>query len=232
MIIIYNLSGLLIGIAGIAVGFLAIVVTGWISAGLLTLGAIWLAFGRARRDPETGIARPAPALFFIPLYLLSIPILLLALLAAIGDVQQGRKALDPRSALLQADQKALDQTKLTGDPDLAGAAYDALKAIARDDKMHVFAAARGPAVLVLVKIPSLKEIGESDRAAMAQALIAALEDRDASRGRQVYLGIRGRLTYGIIRTPAGTKIGSVVSSDPLLEFYGPPAPGGRPSPAG
>jgi hypothetical protein len=224
MIIIYNLSGLIIGLAGLVVGFLVFGLTGWLSAGLLILGVIWLAFGRGRRDPESGLKRPAPSLFFIPLFVLAFPILLLALPTVIFDVQSGRKALDPRSAQFREDERALSQSKLAGDRALALAAYDVLKTSALDDKTHVFASTDGDRVLILAKIPSLKELDESARAVMVKALTTALETHDAVKGRRLFLGVKGQFTYGVVQTPAGSKIGKTVSSDPLLDYYGPPAP--------
>ncbi|SIO38208.1 hypothetical protein SAMN05444166_4250 [Singulisphaera sp. GP187] len=224
MIIIYNLSGLLIGLLGIVVGFLVFAVSGWLSAGLLVLGMIWMALGRGKLNAESGLKTPAPSLFFIPLFALAIPILLLAILAVSADVQRSKKVLDPRSALLDQDEKTLNRTKLTGDSDLALAAYDALKPVALDDKMHVFAVVKDQRTLVLAKIPSLKEIDKSARASMVKALVTALETQEAVKDLPLYLGIKGRFAYGVVHTPAGTTIDSTVSPDPLLGFYGPPVP--------
>ncbi len=54
MILIYNLSGLLLGAAGTVVGIGVAVATGRIGAGLLAMAAVWLAFGWRRTDRTTG----------------------------------------------------------------------------------------------------------------------------------------------------------------------------------
>lgn len=224
MFIIYNVPGLLIGLAGIVAGFLALTVSGWLSVGLTVLGTIWLVFGRGKQNVESGLRSPAPALFFIPLSILAIPILLLAIVAVFGDLQDRRKGLDPRSSQFSQDEKTLNRTKRTGDPDLALTAYDALKKVALDDRMHVFASSQGQRVLVLAKIPSLKEIDKADRTSLTKAVVEALEAQDSTKDLPLYLGIKGRLTYGVVQTPTGTQVGSAVSPDPLLDFYGPPTP--------
>lgn len=226
MIIIYNLSGLLVGAAGILAGVVALAVSGWLSLALFLIGGIWLYFGRSKRDPATGLARPSPSLFFIPLYILAIPVLLLAVLAIFVDTQQSRAPRDPRQARFREDEKALGQSKLTGDRDVALAAYNALKPVALDDDMHVFAAVNDPRVLVLARIPSLKELNDADRAGMVKALATAFETLDATRGRQLFLGIKGRFAYGVVQTPTVQKFGKIVPSEPLLSYYdfpGPPA---------
>jgi hypothetical protein len=68
MILIYNMGGLLIGLAGIGAGFLVFLLSGKLFLGLLTIAVIWLAFGRSKLDRQTGAKRPAPALFFVPLF--------------------------------------------------------------------------------------------------------------------------------------------------------------------
>ena len=222
MVIIYNLSGLLVGLAGMAAGLLLFGVSGWLSAALFGLGAVWLAFGRGKRDPSTGVKRPAPSLFFIPLFIPAIPILLLAPLVVVFDVQRMGKVADPRYAQFRLDEKALNESKVNGDSALAGAVYDALVNEAHDNAAHVYASAKDDRVLVLAKVPTLKEISKAGRGGLLKALGLALGQADASKGRQVYLGIKGRVAYGIVQTPTGLTIDSVVSPDPLLNFYGPP----------
>ena len=69
MIIIYNISGLLIGALGVFLGFLtaaALLLSGsplWFCPGILTIAVIWCALGRAKPNFETGEMRPAHDLF-------------------------------------------------------------------------------------------------------------------------------------------------------------------------
>jgi hypothetical protein len=223
MILVYNLGGLLIGIAGIIAGFFAVLLSGKLFLGLLVIAVIWLAFGRGKLDPQTGAKRPAPALFFVPLFYLAFPVLLLAVPAGLIELQ-GSPPRDQRHALLKADEKALDGTKLTGDLDLAGVAYDAVAGPAHDDRTHVFAATSGDRVLILVKIPTLKELDDSDRKSLLKKVADALQSREAAKGGSLYIGLKGRLAFGAIQTPAGVKVGKLVVPDPLLDFYSTPAP--------
>jgi hypothetical protein len=122
---------------------------------------------------------------------------------------------------LKADERSLDSSRLTGDPELAGAVFDAIKERAHEDRMHVFAKTQDDRVLVLVKIPTLKELDEADRRRVVETLVAFLASHSVSGGHRPFVGIKGRLLFGAIQTPAGTKVGSSVLDAPLLDFYGP-----------
>lgn len=223
MILIYNLSGLIVGAAGVLAAGMVIGLTGRMSVALFVLGLIWVVFGRRKLDHSTGMKRPAPSVFFIPLWFLSIPVFLLAglMMSVDGELAKPGPA-DPRYARFQQDETALDQSKISGDPKLASAAHDALMTVARDDDMRVFASTSDGRVLVLAKIPSLKKISKADRDRMVTVLTDSVEADSALKGPKLYLGIKGRLTYGVVSTPSGKEIGSVVLEAPLYSFYDPP----------
>src|SRR5262245_32739532 len=99
MIIICNLSGLLLAGAGIVAGLFVALLSGWFSLGLLTLAAIWLAGGLWWRnhDLSRGVKRPYPALFFIPLPFLAVPVAFVAvLLFLVIEIGAHTKPADPR----------------------------------------------------------------------------------------------------------------------------------------
>ena len=82
-------------------------------------------------------------------------------------------------------------------------------------------------VLVLVSIENLKKFSDTAR----HALLDAVEEtvRAGSTTRPVYIGVKGKLLFGAIRTPRTTRVGSAVDDDLLLDFFGPTAamPAGR-----
>src|ERR1700676_1985976 len=111
MIIIFNLSGLILAGAGIVAGLVVVMVTGWISPGLLTLAVIWFAGGLWWRNQEVspGVKRPFPALFFIPMPILAVPAACLAVLGfLVAEWGAHAQPADPRVELFRADERMLD----------------------------------------------------------------------------------------------------------------------------
>lgn len=221
MILIFNLPGLLIGAAGVAVGLLAAGATGRLWVGLIVIGWAWLLFGRGRRDPETNLRGTAPSLFFIPLFYLAFPVLLLAIPAMITEGRKGGVQSDTRSTRLNEAESTLNRLKLSGDGNLAGAVFDALEPIARDPGMHVFAAKGQGRALVLVKLPDLKETSDTERVKLLDAAAGVLADREETGDLSPFIGLQGRFVYGAIRTPTGTQVKSTVPESALLDYYGP-----------
>lgn len=110
MIIIYNLSGLIVAGAGIVAGILVLMVTGWLSAGLLTVSLVWSVAGCWWREQERapGVKRPYPALFFIPLPFLSIPVAGLAVLSLMVELSGRGQPADRQAEPLRAGVVAKD----------------------------------------------------------------------------------------------------------------------------
>lgn len=109
MIIIYNLSGLLLAVAGVFVGLLVFLVSGWIGPGLLTIALIWFAGGLWWRNQEIspGVKRPFPAVYFIPLPFLAVPVAGLAVLMFVVDVGARLQPANRRAEVNPADRPAV-----------------------------------------------------------------------------------------------------------------------------
>ncbi|HEV3162815.1 MAG TPA: hypothetical protein VGZ22_02155 [Isosphaeraceae bacterium] len=228
MILVYNLSGLLVGLAGVGVGFLTLMLTGKLALGMVAIGIVWLLFGRGRRDPETEERHPVPSLFFVPLFYLAFPVILLAIPASFVDVKSNERSTDARAVALADAVKALNSTNLSGDPELASALYNAIKDMTADDGMHVYAADTNDRALVLVKLPKLKEIDQANRRRILTKLAETLDTQASTKGHAAYLALKGKLVWGAVRTPRGEKISSAVSDDLLLDYFGPVAPSQAP----
>lgn len=227
MIIIYNISGLLLGAAGAFFGLVVFVLTGWLSAGVLAVAAVWFLGGMAWKlvGVEPGQRRRFPALFFIPLPFAAVPIGLLAFPMMLFEAMARNRPVDPRDNLLSADERVLDSTLVGGDAVLSRAILDSLQEWtveeAGADAYHVFTKRRGDAVLVLVKVPNLKKYEETARTQLLDAITEIVEADPESEGKRVYIGIKGKLTYGAIRLPTGeVKTGTAVDDDKLYAFYG------------
>jgi hypothetical protein len=140
MLIIYNLSGLILAGAGIVAGLFVVMVTGWISPGLLTLAVIWFAGGLWWRHQEVspGVKRPFPALFFIPLPILAIPAASLAVLGFLL-VEWGAhtQPADGRAELFRADLPSHVPVQRTNSSDVLGAANGGAQELPRQGASRV-----------------------------------------------------------------------------------------------
>jgi hypothetical protein len=231
MIIIYNLSGLLLAGAGIVAGLFVAMLSGWFSLGLLTLAVIWFAGGLWWRNQEIsrGVKRPFPALFFIPLPILAVPAAFVAaLLFVVIEWGAHAQPADPRAELFQEDERMLDLGAATGDVQLSQKILAALQAIPVEGKnagtWHVTTRKNGHAVLVLVKASALKSYQDAMRMALVQQIADILEADDQSKQKRIFIGIKGRLTFGAVQTPPGNlQIGSAVPRTKLYDFYDDPA---------
>ena len=234
MLIIFNLSGLIVGLIGLGLGLAAFMASGKLALGLVAIAVTWIGLGLwwkfGKPAPPGGERRKYPALFFIPLPFLAIPLVPLAFLVGIAEVMVRAMPVDPRAPGLQADEQVLTTTRIGGDSAASEAVMGALDAVAPDG-YHVLTRIKPDAVLVLVKAPDLKHVEEPGRARMLDALAAALEADPRTRGRRQYLGIKGRFAFGAVRVPPGrTEIAPLANRTPLLAFYGEPTAPAAPVP--
>jgi hypothetical protein len=243
MIIIYNLAGLVIGAAGVFLGFVLIAVTGKLGPGVLALAMVWLVLGFMWRSWKTppGQRRPYPSVFFIPLPFLAIPIVPLAILLLLLELTGipsatgpggATAARDSRAASFKDDERSLGRSPVGGDAELsqylATALASNLREEAKADKYHVFTRVNSDSVLVLVKAPNLKSYKEPARVQLLQIIANLVSERQDLKEKKVYIAIKGNLTFGAIQVPPGrVQTGSVVLTEPLYDFYGPP-PGAPP----
>jgi hypothetical protein len=239
MIIIYNLSGLLLAGAGIVAGFFVAVLSGWFSLGLLTIAVIWFAGGLWWRNQEleSGEKQPFPALFFIPLPILAVPVAFVAaLLFVVIEWGAHGRPPDPRAALFKEDERLLD-LGAAGDLPLSQKILAAVQAMPLDGKnagtWHVTTRKKDDAVLVLVKATALKNYKENTRMALVRRITDVLAADEELKEKRIFLGIKGRLTFGVVLTPPNhLQIGSAVPETKLYDFYDEPAGPARVARAG
>jgi hypothetical protein len=228
MIIVYNPSGMIFGVLGLFLGILVAVGSGLVSLGGLTVAAVWIGASlwfknRTRADGQPG---RFPAIYFIPLPFWAAPVVLASLFALVIEVKGGRRLPDPREPLFTADKRMLDKASFTGDVSLSKSLVEALGKITGEDAIadnyHVFTKLGDGAVLVLIKSPNLKNFEMPDRVKLLHNIESILASQTQTKGKQPYIGVKGRLTFGAIRVPPNRiETGSVVLESPLYDFYGP-----------
>ncbi|QEH36378.1 hypothetical protein OJF2_49410 [Aquisphaera giovannonii] len=230
MILIYNRSGFLLGLAGILAGLAAMMAGGKLAFGIPALALVWLAGGLWWRNTPKDHAskRPYPSLFFIPLPFAAVPLMFLGVFAFFAESAGAARRSDPRVVKLDDDVKSLKADAEGGDPGLAGAVHEALADASGRwsgdaDDWHIFARTGGDSVLLLVLVPDLKKIEEPERMKLLGDLEAILEKHPGTAGKKRFLGVRGKYAFGAIRvSPDYTRVATVVADTPLLEFYGEP----------
>lgn len=222
MIIIYNLSGLILGVAGIGAGLLVAMATGSIGGALLVLSIVWIAGGFWWHSRE----RPFPAIFFIPLPFIAMPLAMLAVPLLLVQPRAHAEAADQRSIEFRADEKMLDAAAATGDIELSQSILAALRAVPTEEgasePYSVCTHTAGDSALVLVKAVNLKKYKDPTRHLLLQEIRKVVRDRTASQETRLFIGIKGRLTYGAVETPPGdVRVASSISESKLFDFYGP-----------
>ena len=72
-----------------------------------------------------------------------------------------------------------------------------------------------------MKAPALKSYTDEMRRTLLRQIVDILRADDQLKEKQVFIGIKGRLTYGAVQTPPGAlEIGSAVPESKLYDFYG------------
>ncbi len=232
MIIIYNITGLLVGLVGVAAGFMAsfaLIAIGspvWLAPGVLTIAGIWGAFGRAKPNFETGEMRPAPSIFFIPLFywgiligFLSLPLAAIEVLARQAQNPNVRNqiAQDPRRQQFQDLVDGLDRNK-TDDDVLSEMVTTMVAQAFPGQPVNVAIKSSDSNVLVLMKLKNLKKVKDPDRVFLLNNIRELATKRRP--GVHVYAGIKGEIFFGAISTPGRTEdVGKIVEEDPLLVFF-------------
>jgi len=125
MIIVYNLPGFILGAAGLGVGLFVFMLSGWLSAGLLMVAVVWFAGGFWWRNREVapGVKQRFPALYFIPLPILAVPVAILAALFLVVELGGGLHPADQQAKLARAAERSVDEEvneeREAAEPDLA-----------------------------------------------------------------------------------------------------------------
>jgi hypothetical protein len=172
--------------------------------------------------------------FFIPLWAPGLLVFLTSL--PVFFAERHRKSIppDPRLARLNADEAELTRLTVGGDKALSASVRDLLLQVAvpeaKLEDSHIFTRSNDGAVLVLVKAPNLRKFKDNARTELLDAIETAIEGDERFILADVYIGVRGTVAYGAIRTPrGGTQTGTVLLPTALLDFYGPATPTSGPS---
>lgn len=222
MVIIYNIKGLLVGLLGLFVGAAVFAVTRSLAVGLLGVATIWCWLGRSRTDEETGAKRPAPSVYFVPLFYWGLLVAVAAFPASLVKLADAKNGGQPVADHPNADQFKRDEAGLktneSDDPELSAALLSSISKTRPGEPVNMRIRCSADSVLVLIKLPDLKKIREPDRRKLLDAVREGVGQHRP--GVKVFAGIKGKLLYGAISTPTQqVEVGTVVSERPLFDFY-------------
>lgn len=227
MIIIFNISGAIVGLIGLVAGAFVVVATGSLTLGLLAVAGIWCALGRAKAVEGMGLPPSAPSIFFIPLFFWGLLVGVAAIPAMFVDFKVADKRLrQSRGEHVAADDDAerfkLDEAGLktneSDDPELSSALVLLISEVLPGTPVTVRVKSSADSVLILMKLPDLKKIRPADRTKLLEAIGRVAEVHRP--GVKVYAGVKGKLLYGAISTPdQPSEVGTSVPEERLFSFY-------------
>ena len=230
MILIYNLSGLLLGLGGLFTGLVFALSTRHLSVGVFATALVWSIFGWRSVAPVSRQKRPFPSVFFVPLAFIGLFLLVASVPLFVAERVMKALPRDPRAARLDGDEATLRSFRIGGDRELSEAVLRRLKSSGETGgntagDYSVLTRVGPEAVLVLVHVPDLKQHQAAGREQLLDVIEEAVRGESRAAGKMIYIGVKGRVAYGAVRAPDGvTKTGTAVSERPLYDFYGPEAP--------
>lgn len=147
--------------------------------------------------------------------------LLIALIAFIG----GNAVSDPRSDLLQADLNAMVSNPTLEFDSVSYAIKEILDFSVVDElqpqRFKYFTKVDSNKALILVKIPKLRKVRKEDRLEIIEMIELAIESTPDLDDKEIYMGVEGRISIMLVKTPTALKNGRFITESPLYEFYGP-----------
>jgi len=216
MLVVYNASGAIVAILGVLIGLIAAVATGFLSVGLLAITLFWGFLGRRGSKAE------APAIQYVPLCLWAILPGILAVLVFPRDLDHRQAMVNPSEAetAFRQDEAGLASDE-TDDAEVSEAIRGMLTQFIPEDEVALRVKSSDDSMLILIQLDNLKRISPGERG----ALLKFVDERVHSihPDKQFFIGIKGRLLYGAISTPAGglevAEAKLSVKETPLLAFY-------------
>lgn len=159
-----------------------------------------------------------PAWHFLGLMLIGIAFAAIALLFLTAKS-------DPRTKLLDADEK-----KMVLDPSFESDSISykldnaiGIKTFSKllPDTYKFYSDEQADKVLVLIQIPQLKEVEKDRRPEILELVKAVLDEQAGLEGKDRYIGIKGKWTFLMVKTPIYFDNSTLALSSNLLDFYGP-----------
>lgn len=131
---------------------------------------------------------------------------------------------DNRKALLSSEELLLSQEPLKEKDTISNmikTAFDSLtlESIHPEDfKYHT--RVLGDKALILLQIPKLKRVEKEARSEAIEIIEIVCDEIDSLKNKKLYIGVKGKYTYLMYKTPTKEDSGRLIDESPLLDFYG------------
>lgn len=155
-------------------------------------------------------------------------LILVGVLITVGIVGAAMVKDDARAQLLKADIE-----KMTNEPGEDQFVVSLIKItlsggspILGDndpDKFLYFSSTKENKVLILVKIPDLKDVTKENRKLIVETIEGMASALDESKGRKIYIGLMGKFNMMVVKTPTSYENADLALENPLYDFYAPSA---------
>lgn len=137
--------------------------------------------------------------------------------------------VDPRYDLFEQDADKMEGESLTSRNDTLAEELETIfeatvnpKLKPEDFKYYTRISDDGQRLLVLMQMPKLKKVEESERTEVVGMVQTWHELNPAVKDKKLYLGVKGNFTWMITKAPGQEADNSLVASkSDLYDFYGP-----------
>jgi hypothetical protein len=151
--------------------------------------------------------------------------ILIALLVTWFSVMVGNVKTDLRKELLQADLNLMVTNPTLESDSVSYAIKEMLEGfISKELQPHRFeyySRADSNQALILVKIPRLRKVRKEERLEILEMIEFVIKTTPDLDDKELYIGIEGRISILVLKTPYEQKNGRFIPESPLYEFYGP-----------
>jgi len=135
-----------------------------------------------------------------------------------SNVAENDSEKDYRSELLKIDINAMVANPSETDT-LSFTLNKELTYIAEDKNIECFTKVEGDKILVLVKIPSLKDFEKKERPKVIEVIEYEIDGIPSLKDKERYIGVHGKYNMMLIKTPSVEKNSRLLLTGPLYDFY-------------
>ncbi len=149
----------------------------------------------------------------------------LVALVAIISVNVATEEIDPRSELLKADLELLsaNPAKETDSVSFLLKTFmnDFVNEEIKPSEFEYSTKINGDKILILIKIPNLKKVEKEGRRQLIEMIDMVADIQESIKDKKRYIGIQGKYSMMMLKTPTDFRNANIVSQKKLYEFYGP-----------
>ena len=149
------------------------------------------------------------------------------LLIAFTGISSALHEEDLRDAFLQQDLGGLTGTPAESEDSLSYLLKTYLDDVVIDEmhpeRFEYFSREEADRVLVLIRIPTLRDLDKSARPQILELVHAVIDEFPHLDGKERYVGVQNKANFMLISAPSGEENSRFANYDGLYAFYGPAA---------